>query len=197
MAQAQACCSLARSCLHRLGHAALASQHRLAITLHTSSVICAARGRKKAAELTDTDSEQPSSSSPAASPAAAQPAAKRRQKKEAVPAEELEQLQVSSSAVAATPKPAAARAAAAEALDLHAHVPKDDAFASISRWVAFSDLHVNRRTLKTCLKVLQRVHEEAAQRKAGILFLGKQLLSCSLGLCTDGASMWHLVASPD
>ena len=40
------------------------------------------------------------------------------------------------------------------------------------RWLVFSDLHVSHRTRGTCMAVLERVHEEAARRAAGILFLG-------------------------
>mmetsp|Transcript_34442 Transcript_34442/g.82178 ORF Transcript_34442/g.82178 Transcript_34442/m.82178 type:complete len:481 (+) Transcript_34442:53-1495(+) len=39
-------------------------------------------------------------------------------------------------------------------------------------WVVFSDLHVSRTSLSTCLEVLERVHEEAVQRQAGVIFLG-------------------------
>eukprot|EP00236_Picocystis_salinarum_P001690 CAMPEP_0183827234 /NCGR_PEP_ID=MMETSP0807_2-20130328/2138_1 /TAXON_ID=88271 /ORGANISM="Picocystis salinarum, Strain CCMP1897" /LENGTH=1066 /DNA_ID=CAMNT_0026072391 /DNA_START=63 /DNA_END=3263 /DNA_ORIENTATION=- len=42
----------------------------------------------------------------------------------------------------------------------------------VERWIAFSDLHVSRRTIETCAKVLQKVHEEAMDRNAGVLFLG-------------------------
>eukprot|EP00898_Chlorokybus_atmophyticus_P001658 jgi/Chlat1/2493/Chrsp175S02368 len=39
-------------------------------------------------------------------------------------------------------------------------------------WVLFSDLHLSMRSLATCKKVLNRVHQLAVERKAGILFLG-------------------------
>jgi hypothetical protein len=39
-------------------------------------------------------------------------------------------------------------------------------------WVIFSDLHVSRSTLTTCLEVLDRVHAEALKRNAGVIFLG-------------------------
>ena len=42
----------------------------------------------------------------------------------------------------------------------------------VERWIAFSDLHVSRRTIDTCIKVLRKVHEEAMDRNAGVLFLG-------------------------
>eukprot|EP00887_Chlorella_sp_A99_P004143 scaffold23.g4143.t1 len=40
------------------------------------------------------------------------------------------------------------------------------------RWVVFSDLHVSLRTRAVCLEVLERVHEVAAARQAGVAFLG-------------------------
>jgi hypothetical protein len=60
-------------------------------------------------------------------------------------------------------------------VDLGCCVPRGDAWAEAAvpqRWLAFSDLHVSHRTLGTCLQVLESVHEEAARRGAGILFLG-------------------------
>jgi len=44
--------------------------------------------------------------------------------------------------------------------------------ATIKQWVMFTDLHCAPSTLDTCLQVLQKVHEEAVMRNAGILFLG-------------------------
>ena len=41
-----------------------------------------------------------------------------------------------------------------------------------SKWVVFSDLHVSRSSLGTCLRVLQAVHDEAMARGAGVIFLG-------------------------
>ena len=41
-----------------------------------------------------------------------------------------------------------------------------------SKWVVFSDLHVSRSSLDTCLRVLQAVHDEAMARGAGVIFLG-------------------------
>lgn len=41
-----------------------------------------------------------------------------------------------------------------------------------TRWVIFSDLHVNRRSLDVCLQVLRQVQEAALARNAGVLFLG-------------------------
>jgi len=41
-----------------------------------------------------------------------------------------------------------------------------------SRYVVFSDLHVDANRLETCLQVLERVHELATARDAGIIFLG-------------------------
>lgn len=43
----------------------------------------------------------------------------------------------------------------------------------LQSWVVFSDLHVSSRTLDTAVRVLQRVHEEAQRRNAGVVFLGK------------------------
>ena len=40
------------------------------------------------------------------------------------------------------------------------------------KWVVFSDLHVSRSSLPTCLAVLRAVHAEAEQRGAGVIFLG-------------------------
>jgi hypothetical protein len=41
-----------------------------------------------------------------------------------------------------------------------------------TKWVVFSDLHVSRSSLRTCLEVLDRVHKEAKKRDAGVIFLG-------------------------
>jgi len=41
-----------------------------------------------------------------------------------------------------------------------------------TRWIVFSDLHVSKRTMKTCVEVLQRVRAEALARDAGVVFLG-------------------------
>ena len=60
-------------------------------------------------------------------------------------------------------------------MDLARHAPRGAAWAPDAlpqRWLAFSDLHVSHKTRATCLAVLHRVHEEAACRGAGILFLG-------------------------
>lgn len=40
------------------------------------------------------------------------------------------------------------------------------------RWVIFSDLHVKGSSICVCEEVLDRVHEAAQQRDAGIIFLG-------------------------
>lgn len=64
---------------------------------------------------------------------------------------------------------------AALPVDLQLHVPTGPSWhpdALPQRWLAFSDLHVSHRTRATCLAVLEQVHEEAARREAGILFLG-------------------------
>eukprot|EP00934_Nitzschia_sp_Nitz4_P006644 Nitzschia sp. Nitz4//scaffold5_size260463//147664//151718//NITZ4_000990-RA/size260463-snap-gene-0.13-mRNA-1//1//CDS//3329555364//6634//frame0 len=44
--------------------------------------------------------------------------------------------------------------------------------SKFTRWVVFTDLHCSPATLDTCLQVLQRVHELAVERDAGVLFLG-------------------------
>ena len=59
--------------------------------------------------------------------------------------------------------------------DLSRHVPAGERWqpaALPQLWLAFSDLHVSHKTRATALAVLERVHEEAARRGAGILFLG-------------------------
>jgi DNA repair exonuclease SbcCD nuclease subunit len=38
--------------------------------------------------------------------------------------------------------------------------------------VIFSDLHVKSASIEVCEEVLHRVHQEALQRNAGIIFLG-------------------------
>ena len=40
------------------------------------------------------------------------------------------------------------------------------------QWVLFSDLHCSPSSLSTCLEVLDKVHSEAAERNAGVIFLG-------------------------
>lgn len=45
-------------------------------------------------------------------------------------------------------------------------------FEHYHQWVAFTDLHCATATVETCKQVLQKVHFEASQRDAGILFLG-------------------------
>ena len=72
-------------------------------------------------------------------------------------------------AAAASPPPAPA------AIDLHQHAPRWalEAGELPQRWLTFSDLHVSKNTLGTCLAVLEQVHEEAVRRGAGILFLGE------------------------
>lgn len=60
-------------------------------------------------------------------------------------------------------------------VDLSLHAPRGpqwDPAALPQRWLAFSDLHVSLKTRATCLAVLEAVHEAAAARGAGILFLG-------------------------
>eukprot|EP00850_Spirogloea_muscicola_P005728 SM000026S08977 [mRNA] locus=s26:861309:884420:+ [translate_table: standard] len=45
-------------------------------------------------------------------------------------------------------------------------------WATVARWVVFSDLHLSRRTCEICIQVLQAVHAAAVAREAGIIFLG-------------------------
>eukprot|EP00850_Spirogloea_muscicola_P004223 SM000018S03588 [mRNA] locus=s18:126645:145823:- [translate_table: standard] len=45
-------------------------------------------------------------------------------------------------------------------------------WATVARWVVFSDLHLSRRTCEICIQVLQAVHAAAVARDAGIIFLG-------------------------
>ena len=45
-------------------------------------------------------------------------------------------------------------------------------FAAVERYVVFSDLHVERSRLDTCLEVLRTVHDCAVDLDAGIVFLG-------------------------
>ncbi|KAL2632582.1 hypothetical protein R1flu_004061 [Riccia fluitans] len=47
-----------------------------------------------------------------------------------------------------------------------------ETWSRIKTWIVFSDLHVSRRTLETCLHVLRAVHAEASSRDGGIIFLG-------------------------
>ena len=59
--------------------------------------------------------------------------------------------------------------------DLDCHAPAGERWcpeALPQRWLVFSDLHVSHKTRATALAVLERVHEEAAKRGAGIAFLG-------------------------
>lgn len=53
--------------------------------------------------------------------------------------------------------------------------PRGLRWRKVKQWVVFSDLHLSHKTLETVLKVLARVHQEACQRDAGILFLGECL----------------------
>lgn len=50
--------------------------------------------------------------------------------------------------------------------------PKSKVFDALEQYVAFSDLHVSPKSFRTCLQVLDKVHDEAVKRNAGILFLG-------------------------
>lgn len=63
--------------------------------------------------------------------------------------------------------------ATAPPVDLQRWAPKGGPWDSPPRrWVVFSDLHFSPRTQDVCLETLRRVHAEAAQRDAGVLFLG-------------------------
>jgi DNA repair exonuclease SbcCD nuclease subunit len=44
--------------------------------------------------------------------------------------------------------------------------------ASVEKWVVFTDLHCSPSSLDTCLAILDKVHHEALERNAGVLFLG-------------------------
>lgn len=44
--------------------------------------------------------------------------------------------------------------------------------ASVDKWIVFSDIHVKSASIDTCERVLDAVHEEAAKRNGGIIFLG-------------------------
>lgn len=44
--------------------------------------------------------------------------------------------------------------------------------AATSKWVIFSDLHVKGSSIECCTEVLDKVHEAAVQRNAGVIFLG-------------------------
>lgn len=75
---------------------------------------------------------------------------------------------------------------AAAAPDLSVHAPVGEQWQPATlphQWVAFSDLHVSHKTRATALAVLERVHEEAAKRGAGILFLGACV--CGMGGCCN------------
>lgn len=51
--------------------------------------------------------------------------------------------------------------------------PDAAAFAPANGWVVFSDLHMSQKTMGVALQTLQRVHKEAKERAAGVLFLGE------------------------
>lgn len=46
------------------------------------------------------------------------------------------------------------------------------AHQSCKSWVIFSDLHVKSASMEVCEQVLDRVHQAAAERGAGVIFLG-------------------------
>jgi len=45
-------------------------------------------------------------------------------------------------------------------------------FKSVNKWIIFSDLHVKSSSIEICEEVLKKVHDEALERNAGIMFLG-------------------------
>eukprot|EP00871_Galdieria_phlegrea_P002215 jgi/Galph1/2995/GphlegSOOS_G1666.1 len=51
-------------------------------------------------------------------------------------------------------------------------VPSIPSFEELDQFILFSDLHVRKDNLETCLEVLRVVHQEAQKRNAGIIFLG-------------------------
>lgn len=54
------------------------------------------------------------------------------------------------------------------------HDPHFDSMCdNVEAWVIFSDLHVSRRTLSVCEKVLEEVQSVARERNAGVLMLGR------------------------
>jgi DNA repair exonuclease SbcCD ATPase subunit len=44
--------------------------------------------------------------------------------------------------------------------------------AATNKWVIFSDLHVKGSSIECCIEVLDKVHDAAVQRNAGVIFLG-------------------------
>ena len=68
---------------------------------------------------------------------------------------------------------AAATTTVLRAMSTEGNSPKGKRWENVERWVLFSDLHVNVRSLEVCISVLRKIKKEAVARKAGILFLGK------------------------
>ena len=64
-------------------------------------------------------------------------------------------------------------------MDLAANVPQGEHWASVERWVVFSDLHVSLKTVDVACRVLRLVKEAAIARNAGVLFLGAELACTS------------------
>lgn len=62
--------------------------------------------------------------------------------------------------------------AASLTTDLPNWTEPDPVWSTPQTWVVFSDLHVSPTSKDTALKVLDAVHEHAASRNAGVLFLG-------------------------
>jgi hypothetical protein len=46
------------------------------------------------------------------------------------------------------------------------------AHSKMKQWIIFSDLHVKGSSIEVCEEVLQKVHETALAKEAGIIFLG-------------------------
>jgi hypothetical protein len=66
-----------------------------------------------------------------------------------------------------------------ESLQLDAHgcfklnvIDPPATHTTVEHWVIFSDLHVKSASIEICEEVLDRVHAEAVERQAGIIFLG-------------------------
>ncbi|GBF93021.1 hypothetical protein Rsub_05632 [Raphidocelis subcapitata] len=136
-----------------------------------SGTAAAARARTTAAApgAVPADDEAPAPAPAAPSPARAPAARKPRRARAGAPSP-TDAAGAAGAGAAAAREPAAA-AGPPPQLPLAAG-PTDPAFAGVTGWVAFSDLHVSHRTLEVSLEVLRRVASEAGARGAGVLFLG-------------------------
>ena len=79
-------------------------------------------------------------------------------------------------------------------LELLDAVPDDEASTLPRRWVLFTDLHVQKDTLPTCVRVLRRVAAEAQSRDAGIIWAGTD--DGLIHLTRDGGRNWTNVTPP-